>query len=180
MTCIVGIEDKKSGKVYIGCDSAGVAGWDLTLRADEKVFRNGEFLIGYTSSFRMGQLLRYELAIPKHPASADSMEYMVRNVVPAIRECFKKGGYQKTENAVESGGTFLIGYQGELFAVESDYQIAKPSNSVHAVGCGAIAAIGAMLAMPNEPPKSRAMKALKISEMVNAGVRGPFLVMDTK
>ena len=39
MTCIVGIAD--GAKVWIGGDSAGVAGWSLTVRADEKVFAVG-------------------------------------------------------------------------------------------------------------------------------------------
>lgn len=43
----------------MGCDSAGVGGWHLQLRADPKVFHVGHFLIGYTDSFRMGQLLRF-------------------------------------------------------------------------------------------------------------------------
>jgi ATP-dependent protease HslVU (ClpYQ) peptidase subunit len=180
VTCIVGIEDRKSRKVYIGCDSAGVAGYDLMVRADEKVFQNGDLLIGYTSSFRMGQLLRYSLEVPKHPAKLDSLAYMVKEVVPAIRKCFKDNGYQKTENSVESGGTFLVGYQGELFVIYEDYQVGKSACGVNAVGCGSVAAIGAMLAMPKEPPKSRAMKALKISEQTNAGVRGPFKVMEGK
>lgn len=51
MTCIVGLEH--NGRVYIGADSAGVSGWDLTVRADKKVFRNGSFLFGFTDSFRM-------------------------------------------------------------------------------------------------------------------------------
>ena len=41
MTCIVGLVH--GGKVYMGGDSAGVGGYCLTVRADEKVFRNGEF-----------------------------------------------------------------------------------------------------------------------------------------
>ena len=36
MTCIVGYLDKKTKKVTIGGDSAGVAGLDITIRKDEK------------------------------------------------------------------------------------------------------------------------------------------------
>ena len=39
MTCIVGLVHE--GVVYIGGDSAGVGGMSLTVRADEKVFQNG-------------------------------------------------------------------------------------------------------------------------------------------
>ena len=42
MTCIVGLVEK--GNVYIGGDSAGVGGYSLTVRADRKVFRNGDFV----------------------------------------------------------------------------------------------------------------------------------------
>ena len=47
MTCIVGLVHE--GVVYIGGDSAGVGGMSLTVRADEKVFRNGEFLMALGS-----------------------------------------------------------------------------------------------------------------------------------
>jgi len=54
MTCIAGFVNKN--EVWIGGDSAGVAGYNLRIRKDTKVFKvNGRFLIGYTNSFRMGQ-----------------------------------------------------------------------------------------------------------------------------
>jgi hypothetical protein len=55
MTCIVGIVE--NGKVYMGGDAAGVNGYSVRVRKDPKLFKVGEFLFGYTSSFRMGQLL---------------------------------------------------------------------------------------------------------------------------
>jgi len=42
MTCIVGIKTRK--KVFIGGDSAGVAGSSICNRLDKKVFSNGEFI----------------------------------------------------------------------------------------------------------------------------------------
>ena len=75
MTCIVGLVHE--GVVYIGGDSAGVAGLSLTVRADEKVFRNSDFLMGFTTSFRMGQLLRYSLKPPRRHPDDDIHQYMV-------------------------------------------------------------------------------------------------------
>lgn len=49
MTCIVGYFDKKTKKVTIGGDSAGVSGLHITIRKDPKVFRVGEFIIGCTA-----------------------------------------------------------------------------------------------------------------------------------
>ena len=58
MTCIVGLVD--NGKIYMGGDSAGVSNLDIRIRADQKVFKTGEFIMGFTSSFRMGDLLKYD------------------------------------------------------------------------------------------------------------------------
>jgi hypothetical protein len=48
VTAIAGFVHK--GSVWIGGDSAGVADYDLHIRADQKVFVNGEFGFGFTSS----------------------------------------------------------------------------------------------------------------------------------
>lgn len=64
MTCIVGIADGK--KVWIGGDSQGTAGHALTIRADTKVFVKDPMVFGFCGSYRMGQLLRHSLSLPKH------------------------------------------------------------------------------------------------------------------
>lgn len=57
MTCIIGYNDKENEKIYMIGDSAGVSNLDVTVRSDKKVFFNGDFLFGFTTSFRMGQIL---------------------------------------------------------------------------------------------------------------------------
>lgn len=172
MTCIVGIAH--SGKVYIGGDSAGVAGLDLSVRADSKVFTKGEFAFGFTSSFRMGQLIRYAFTPPKRHADQDVMEYMVVDFIDSLREALKKGGFATTHDGAEAAGTFLVGYEGRLFVVESDYQVGESSIGFDAVGCGAQIALGALHATKELPAEDRIEMALKASEYFSAGVRGPF------
>src|SRR6476620_5754324 len=121
MTCIAGLVH--NGNVYIGGDSAGVAGYALTVRADEKVFQNGDFLMGFTTSFRMGQLLRFKFKAPYHKSEMDTYEYMVTEFVDAVRQCLKDGGYAQIKHGEETGGSFLVGYRGELFAIDGDYQV---------------------------------------------------------
>jgi hypothetical protein len=176
MTCIVGMKCPETGDVYIGGDSAGVAGYSVTIRADQKVFRNGPFLFGFTSSFRMGQLLRYDLKAPDHPDGLDDMAYMVKHFVPAVRDVFKSGGFQATKDGADVGGSFLVGYRKSLFKIESDYQVGKHVDDVAAVGCGSDVALGAMYAGKNRPPRERIKDALKITAHLNAGVRAPFVV----
>ena len=176
MTCIVGIMDK--GKVIIGGDSAGVSGYDLTVRADEKVFVNGEFIFGFTSSFRMGQLLRYRFKPPFHRPDVSIDEYMATDFVDSIRKCLKDGGFAKVENGEESGGTFLVGYRGQLFRIDSDYQVGKPLNGFDAVGCGELIARGALYATIDRPPNERLRIALEAAEEFSAGVRRPFVIKE--
>ena len=179
MTCIVGL--KHEGKVFIGGDSAGVAGYDLTIRADEKVFKNGDFVMGFTSSFRMGQLLRYKFKAPYHKPEMDTFEYMVTEFIDSVRACLKNGGYSREENGEETGGQFLVGYRGELFNINPDFQVGCSTDSFDAVGSGSCVAKGSLFSTRDvmEPGK-RIMDALTAAERFNAGVRGPFNIVHTK
>jgi len=180
MTCIVGMI--KGNKVYMGADAAGVAGLDITVRADEKVFIRNKMIFGFTSSFRMGQLIRYKLRIPKHPANMATHEYMVKLFIESLRKCFRDGGFARNKDGEDVAGSFLVGYQGTIFEIDSDYQVGIPVIGVNSVGCGSSYAMGAMNAMvrctPNKSPKEMILTALKIAEEHSAGVRGPFTVLE--
>ena len=176
MTCIVGLVHE--AVVYIGGDSAGVAGLSLVVRADEKVFRNGDFLMGFTTSFRMGQLLRYKLYPPRRHPDDRVVKYMVVDFIDAVRECLKAGGYASKEKETEQGGTFLVGYSGHLFTVDSDYQVGIPEDGFAAVGSGEDIARGALFATQGQAtPRDRVLTALRAAERFNAGVRGPFHIL---
>ncbi len=176
MTCIVGLVE--DGKVYIGGDSAGVGGLCLTVRADPKVFKVGEALIGYTSSFRMGQILRYKLKLPKVNGD-DLYRYMVTDFVDEVRTVLKENGYSTVKDNVEIGGTFLVGLRGRLFNVCSDYQVGENRLPFDAVGCGQDPALGSLFSTQqvDMTPKQRIRLALESAEAFSAGVRGPFVII---
>lgn len=174
MTCVVGLIDRDG--VYVGADSAGVSGWDLIVRADPKVFRNGEVLIGFTSSFRMGQLLRFTFEVPLHPEGISTEHYMATHFVDGVRQCLKEGGYAEKLNEREKGGAFIVAYRGELFIIESDYQVSQPADNFAAVGCGNQVAHGALHATVGMPSRNRVELALAAAERFCAGVRAPFRV----
>ena len=132
MTCIVGyIKDKN---VYIGGDSAGVSGLHITIRKDPKVFKNGNFIIGYTSSFRMGQLLRFKLNVPKQLLEISDYEYMCTHFIDAVRSCLKDGGYSVIKDSHEEIGTFLVGYKNKLYSIEGDLQVEESYEIYNSVG----------------------------------------------
>ena len=177
MTCIIGFVCPNSGKVYIGGDSAGVSGYNIQIRGDEKVFRNGPFLMGFTTSFRMGQLLRYSLEPPEHPQDMDDMRFMVTQFIPAAKKCLKDGGWLKTKDGQDDGGAFLVGYRGRLYEIDDDCQVGKISDNIASVGCGSHTALGAMYGLHQwTDPYARIGKSLEITTHLNGGVRPPFVI----
>lgn len=177
MTVIVGL--RHAGRVYIGGDSAGVAGYSLAVRADEKVFKNGEYVFGFTSSFRMGQLLRYNLTPPAPRENVDPVTFMSTEFIDAVRDVLKKGGFAKVDNAVEQGGEFLVGWRGGLYHVGLDFQVGAALTDFDACGVGEDVALGAMQVLETRDPRARVRRALEAAEAWNAAVRGPFTIVST-
>lgn len=182
MTCIVGlIEDDK---VYIGGDSAGVSGLSSIVgRKDTKVFKNGEFLIGYTTSFRMGQLLRFSFTPPPMKEGQDLYEYMCTSFINEVVKVLEDNKFAIIENNQIDGGTFLIGVRGRLFAVHDDFQVEEMIDPFNACGCGVYYAFGCMEALQSIDvdgtlsAESKIELALKTAEKYSPGVAGPFNIL---
>lgn len=176
MTAIVGLVHDR--RVYIGGDSASVGGYSLVVRADTKVFRNGPYVMGFTSSFRMGQLLHHALIPPA--VSGDLDKFMATTFIDAVRDCLKAGGYARKDSETESGGNFLVGIEGRLFEVGSDYQVGENIDGYAACGCGSDLALGALYVTAGQAPKHRIRTALAAAERFSAGVRGPFTIVSAR
>lgn len=217
MTCVIGIADGE--RVVMGADSLGASGWDMTIRRDRKLFRlYGErkigehrivepFLIGFTDSFRMGQLLHHKLEIPALPPPDGDHEerWLVGDFTDAVRKCLKNGGFARKTEEVEKAGAFLIGWRGRVWEMGSDYQVGEPRRSVWrgwsfaAVGSGFAYALGAVNALEGatrRPPGDLSdhghaldklqwtadqvvLEALRVSSEHSAGVSPPFVVINT-
>lgn len=179
MTCIVGLVE--NNKVYMGGDSASSNGHLTVVSAVPKVFSTGDFLIGYTSSWRMGQILEHHLRIDEGllPKPGDDLQgFMVRVFVENVRELFKTLGYAKLENNEESAGEFLVGCYGHLYHIETDYQVGETANGMDACGCGEQVALGALCATEKLGLTAfqRIDIALEAAAEFSCGVRPPFIV----
>jgi len=185
MTCIVGYA--VDGKVYMGGDAAAVAGHITLPRKDPKVFKNGEFIMGFTDSFRMGDLLEYKLEIPD--ASFHDREFMCTVFVDAVRKCLKEGGYTTIANNEEEGGTFLVGVGKTLYTVDSDFQVGEHICPYSSIGCGEDFAMGSMFAstLLNSKlakakqlnPKDQIHMALEAASEFSGWVNGPHTIINT-
>ena len=177
MTCIIGLEH--DGYVYIGGDSAAVGGWTTQPIRHPKVFHNGDFILGYTTSFRMGELLQYQWKPPEYNDDITILEFMHTDVIESIRQTFKDFGYSRIENNKEKGGSFLIGFKDSLFGVDSDFQIKQMLYEFTACGSGQDVALGAMYVLSQKHPDTMILKALKASAQFQGGVMPPFHIVST-
>lgn len=176
MTCIVGIQHTQG--VTIGGDSAGSSGTSLTIRADDKVFVRDRYIFGFTSSFRMGQLLRYSADLPE-PPRRDLDRFMVTEFIGAVRRAFTDGGYMSNNSGREDSGTFLVGVSGRLFTIHSDHQVAQAAVGYESVGCGGDLAMGSLYtsgALQVRDPVRRTRLALTAAAYASTSVAAPFKI----
>jgi len=179
-TCIVGYVDNK-GNMFMGGDSAGVGRHDIRIRSDVKVFQKENMLMGYTSSFRMGQLLRFKLEIPVHKDKVSDYEYMCTEFIDAVRKCLKDNGYSKIEDNQEEIGTFLVGYNSKIYKIVDDLQVAMTYDNYDSCGCGESYALGSIYTNSKKlSGKEIVRNALECAENFSAGVRRPFIILELK
>lgn len=168
MTVVIGLETAEG--VYIAGDSAATDGETMRRTALPKVVAVGPFVIGYTDSFRMGQLLEHQLwnEIAKRPeqeSKEPDLSYLVWEFIPAVRELFAKGGFVWSENGRESGGCFLLAYKGTLYTVYSDFQVNRPLDGFDALGAGADLALACL---KYEEVMGRSQKAVTPAHALHA------------
>jgi len=175
MTCIVGIA--KNDTVYIGADSSSSVGNTMRTSLLPKVFEVGDFLIGYTWSFRMGQILQHHLTVPRQKDGVSDDAYMVKVFAENVRSLFKEHGISKIENNLESSGEFLVGYHGTIYCVCSDFQVNHYAENYAACGSGEDYALGSLGSTEKmRDVDHRIELALTVAARFSPNVRGPFMV----
>ena len=173
MTCVVAIEH--DGQIVMGGDAASTDADTLSQSTyiAPKVFRRREFLVGFSTSFRMGQILQFEWTPPAHRTGLSNNQFLVSRVIPTLRAVFKKNCF----SLEEAGGAFLLGYRSDLFQIEIDYHVARSTRGYAAVGSGADVALGVCWATGGMEPSERVLTALEASRAHNATVRPPFTII---
>lgn len=157
MTCIVGIVSQNG--VLLGADSLAssgsvkeealtpkLTGIVVSQAVDDHKSVPIKLGIGYTSSYRMGDLLKYSFDPPDIEKDQDANEYLVKLFIPELIACFDKHHFTKTSSGVKEGGEFLVALKNRLFIVQSDFSVLEPSAGYSSVGSGSTVALGALYA----------------------------------
>jgi len=136
MTCIIGVE--VGDKVVIGGDIQGSGRNNKIVHTQPKVFKNGDMGFGYTSSYRFGQIIEHSMTKDFVPTTQSQIyPWLVKEFVPHCQNELEKG-------KLNGGGNCLIGVQGQLWELQSDFSILRSVNGINAVGSGYEYALGAM------------------------------------
>jgi len=170
MTIIVGFT--KNNKVYIGGDKLASDSYFKEEIKSSKVFKNKHLLIGFTTSFRFGDILEYSFEPPSDRKSYMSdKHYIVDSLIPAIRKTLEHNKYCDSDSTSESG-TALIGYNGNLYKLQDDWSIIQNSTNIMAIGSGAEYALGALevLHKTEKSPKKILSKVIKITSKYSPSV----------
>jgi hypothetical protein len=197
MTCIVAVEHE--GKIWVGADSIGM---DESLyynrRLDRKIFWNNEYLIGFTGSFRGGQILKHKLELPNFPpqylpqnfcpeikdVSLRNLpsellilveNFFVNEIVDTIKSAFEQGGWANSEDDFV---WFLIACGPYMVVIQNDLQV-EIVEDYTSIGVAAPLALGALAVTETMGPEERLLLSLAVASKHSAGVTEPFLVDHT-
>jgi len=181
MTCIIGYS--KNDTIYMGGDSAAVNSYhEIDIRQDRKVFIKRDMIFGFSASYRVGQILKYDFKIPDHNHNLTNDEYLHSVLIPKMIGTLKEKG-KTIKNGEISDLSILIGYKGFLYEIQEDFQISQLQIPFCACGAGANFAKGAFYVLENNKKlsaKNKILKSLETSSYFSAAVSPPFYVLKLK
>lgn len=180
MTCIVGYEHEE--KVYLGCDSATVENWTIQTIAQPKIFKLGEFLIGYSGFPRIGQLIQFSLSLRPQLDNQSDFQYLCTEFATSVKTLLNDNDFIRSGDNGKSlpESNLLFGYHKHLYLLDGNFQIIQFKDKYNAIGSGMDLALGAMAALDKIKtlePEFRIKIALEASAKHNMGVQKPFKIM---
>ena len=176
MTCIVAVKDLANRRTLMGGDAASVSGHLSGTIRDSKIFRNGPYLIGNTGSFRVGQILRYDITLPEPGPEDETMAFMVSSFVDTLRRRMMELGVSAKKDSVDKGGNFLIAIRDRIFHIYEDFQVNERGEDFDAAGSGMEVALGALFVTPDLGAEARVKVALDAADHYGSHVRPPFSI----
>lgn len=170
MSTVVGLKTRNG--IILGADTR-VASPDGEVRSIQckKLFRNGQYLIGFIGSVRGGQILFPDYFVP--PENIYDFPDVVR------KQCSKKGCLGNDDNQMSMHGcNFLIAYKNKLYEMLVDFQM----NEVKKYGCigsGSSYALGSLYATERIDdieldPEYRVRLALRTAAKYDVFTGAPF------
>lgn len=137
MTLIIGIDIEVGNKkyVYLAGDKCGSNGFTKDNYTKSKIFKRDDYAFGYTTSFRMGQILEFA-DISKDLPSWKQEKNLYTSFVDWVRNSMDKGGFLETKSGVLKCGNFIF-YNGNILCeFQDDLSVLIPEDGLMACGSG--------------------------------------------
>lgn len=162
------------GKVWMASDSLISEGKDIfETRLSPKTFAWDGFVFGVVGDARAVDLI-YAVFEPPEPTLADDYVYMVDQFVEELRKMLEKRDERKIDF------TMLVGHNGVIYIVDTDYSVCVPTSPYFAIGGGssfALASLAATSAVGKiKDPAKRVEKAVAIACKRRADCGGRIIV----
>lgn len=168
--------------ITMAADSQISAGWQRIYTDVPKIWTAGAYLIGGSGDLRAIQVVRHHTSWPKHRPDEDTdvEAFVVKQVVPALRNANENKGVTETHHGSESWPcTLLIAWGATLVEVDGHGAVVVPTPTRHAIGSGYAEALGA-LGDAGPWRQGDVIEAARRSTITARGCDGPITWANTK
>ena len=177
MTTIVGVQYEDS--CIIASDSRVAADGKVYTHPEMvKAVERGSYIIGGAGDYRALQVVLHGWQPPIVTAKAKTnlYEFVINKVAPSLKTTLSDAGIEFTKSPDNPDGKFelslLIGINGVLFEIDSDFAVAMNDNNFYGIGSGGDFALGALHA------GASVLDAMRIAAINNNGTSAPFYILE--
>lgn len=180
MTTIVGVQNADG--CVIASDSRVAEGGKVYTHPEMvKAIERGSYIIGGAGDYRALQVVLHGWQPPMVTAKAKQnlYEFVINKVAPSLKATLLDAGIdfgKSTDNDDKFELQLIIGINGTLFEIDSDFAVAMNDTGLYAIGSGGDYALGALHA------GASVLDAMRIAAINNNGTSAPFYILeqDTK
>ena len=138
-----------------------------------KVVANGNYLVGVAGDVRALQVVLHTWKPPVLLVKEknDLFKFMVNKVAPSLKQLLTDAGLLDSKSPdKEFEINIIVGLNGNLFEIDSDFAVSRNSDGYYAIGTGGDIALGALYA--GATPE----QAADIAAINDSKTAGPFTI----
>ena len=111
--------------------------------ADEKLWKTNHMIIGACGQQREMQILKHNMPEIENIYDQTDMQFLVQDFIPVVIEKMKDADlYDNNPDNEMWDSAFLLGYNGEIYEVDTAFGVTHHSRGFAALGAGLEVAIG--------------------------------------
>jgi ATP-dependent protease HslVU (ClpYQ) peptidase subunit len=177
MTTIIGVQNADG--CVIASDSRVAEGGKVYTHPNMvKAVERGSYIIGGAGDYRALQVVLHGWQPPLLTAKAKQnlYEFVINKVSTSLKATLVEAGIEFNKGSEDSDSKFelqlLIGINGTIFEIDSDFAVAMNDTGLYAIGSGGDYALGALHA------GATVLDAMRIAAVNNNGTSAPFHILE--